>query len=368
MSVIVSLVDNPCKPDSRVTRIAESLRDADNHVTVVCRQIPGLPPGEVVNGVGYLRVPMRGRLRAGPMKFRAYQSFVARTVMGIKPNFIHANDLVTLPAALRLGRATGAKVIYDVHDLYLHQPKRRSALSQWQAERIERHGIANVDAVITVSNGLADHLRDTYGISRPAVVMNAPDTSGSPASDVRTDIGLPDSFPLAVYTGGRQTNRRLHFTIRALEAMPDLHLVMVGPANPNDEMLRRYAYDIGADDRFHILSPVKHNEVARYISTANVGLITYHSDCLNHRLSMPTKLFEAVFAGLPVVVSNFSDLRSFVRKTLTGIDCDPRQPDDLASAIRHALERGRLEPGHLNQIAIHYGWPAQAKRLLTAYT
>ena len=101
--------------------------------------------------------------------------FVEDAVMARSPAIIHANDLLALPAGVALAQRAGAKVVYDAHDMYLHQPKRRSALIRWHGERTERRNIRRADAVITTSGSMADFFQTTYGIPRPSIVINAPD-------------------------------------------------------------------------------------------------------------------------------------------------------------------------------------------------
>jgi len=59
---IAMIVNNPCAPDTRVTKEAESLTKYGYQVRVFCKTGPGLPVFETQNGVEYYRIefsPMR---------------------------------------------------------------------------------------------------------------------------------------------------------------------------------------------------------------------------------------------------------------------------------------------------------------------
>ena len=56
-------------------------------------------------------------------------------------------------------------------------------------------------------------------------------------------------------------------------------------------------------------------------------------DTLNHRLNTPTKLFDAMGAGVPVVASDLPGMAPIVRATGCGELCDPDDPADIARAI-----------------------------------
>ena len=298
----------------------------------------------------------------------------APTVKRLAPDVVDAHDLITLPGASRIAAAIGAKILYDVHDLYLHQPKRRSLLARWQGARLEGRYIRQADAVITVSNGMADHLRDAYDIPRPDVVLNSP-VDSAPSDDVgrdlRSELRLAPDIPLGVYTGARSLSRNLDRLVRALAEVPGLHLALVGhPQTVDDNRLRALADAGGCADRVHILPPVPHEIVSAYISTADFGILPYNGECLNHDVTLPTKLFEAVFAGLPVAVSELPALTDFVGRTGTGLAMDSLDEASIATTLRRMAkdrQRMRLPPTKIETLRKTYGWPAQAKILLGIY-
>lgn len=376
---IVSLVDNPCNPDSRVMRMAETLVSAGHSVTIVCKYVDPLPRDEAVNGVRYLRVPMRARPlrpRSGLFKFGAFSSFVETAVLALAPTAIHANDLISLPAATRIADRTGAAVVYDVHDLYLFDHKDRSRLALWHGERTERRNIRRADAVITVSDSMADHLQRYYGIARPTVVMNAPDIrvwdeAESGRRSLRDEIGVDPETPLGVFTGQRHLSRGVESLARALDHVPGLHLALVGFGNADgDAQLAGIAEDGRFAERLHILPPVPHDMVTAYIASADFAIIPQYDPCLNIQYSMPHKLFEAVFAGLPVAVADMPEMRGFVENTRTGLIMDTGSVDDIARVMgRMAKERHGLRLGddRVEALKEQYGWPAQAKKLVDLY-
>jgi glycosyltransferase involved in cell wall biosynthesis len=83
------------------------------------------------------------------------------------------------------------------------------------------------------------------------------------------------------------------------------------------------------------------------------------------------KLFEYMFCGLPVIASNFSNLRQIIKQTRCGLCVDPKRPDQVARAILHLLGRAKLrkqlgENGR-NAVLKTYNWQAEEKKLLNVY-
>jgi glycogen synthase len=95
-------------------------------------------------------------------------------------------------------------------------------------------------------------------------------------------------------------------------------------------------------------------------------------DTLNHRLNTPTKLFDAMGAGVPVVASDLPGMGPIVRESGCGELCDPADPADIARAIQLILDapperRAAYREACLSAARGTYAWERQAQRLLGLY-
>jgi glycosyltransferase involved in cell wall biosynthesis len=79
-------------------------------------------------------------------------------------------------------------------------------------------------------------------------------------------------------------------------------------------------------------------DVVRWAAGADVGLALIQNVSLSYFLSLPNKLFEYVAAGLPVVASDFPELRGVVEGRARGAVCAPDDPDAIARAIAWTLD------------------------------
>ena len=94
-------------------------------------------------------------------------------------------------------------------------------------------------------------------------------------------------------------------------------------------------------DRVVLAPPVPTGEVVRWAAGADVGLALIQNVSLSYFLSLPNKLFEYVAAGLPVVASDFPDLRRVVEERGLGTVCRPDDPAAIARAIAWVARRPR---------------------------
>ena len=291
----------------------------------------------------------------------------------LQPDVIHAHDLATLPAGSLAAAKTGAKLVYDSHELEVHRNVASGRLSRWARFIIERKRVRKADAVVTVCDSIADHLANAYRIPRPIVVMNAPNVSEAFRfdRDLRTDIGLAKEVPLAVYIGRITIGRGIEQCVQALVHWRGGRFALVGPVNqPTVDAAQALARDLGVADRLYVMPPVPPNAVTSYVRTADISLVAIQNVCLSYFYCLPNKLIESAHAGIPVVASNFPELRRFVEISGAGLLIDEKDPRDIAAALANAYRiREQLRPNAAQLAAVNttYGWPTQKRALEGLY-
>lgn len=292
----------------------------------------------------------------------------------LKPEIVHAHDLSTLLAGARIARKADAKLIYDAHELEIGRNTRDGRLAKWLHARIEKALISKTDAVITVSDSIADFMQSVYEIERPVVVLNSPrsDTVAAQADHVRLRLGLREETPLAIYVGSATFNRGLEVSVKALNYAPNLHLALIGPRQAGTEAaLLQEADTSGVRDRLHFIDPVPHDQVSSFIRSADVSLILIQDTCLSYKLCFPNKLLESLFAGLPILVTRLVELEKLVQRTGAGIVLDRAEPQQIAKGILTiAAGRDKFRPKaqQIEWIKSEYGWQIQEQRLKQLYS
>jgi glycosyltransferase involved in cell wall biosynthesis len=96
---------------------------------------------------------------------------------------------------------------------------------------------------------------------------------------------------------------------------------------------------------------------------------------LNHRLTTPNKLLEALAAGAPVVVSDTPGMGPIVLNDPDGPlgeTCDPSDPSSIGVAIRRILELDSNEYLSLRRRCLRaahgrWNWETEAEKLLALY-
>ena len=111
------------------------------------------------------------------------------------------------------------------------------------------------------------------------------------------------------------------------------------PATPTTSRTCASGRRARARRRASLLAPaVPTDDVVRWAAGADVGLALIQNVSLSYFLSLPNKLFEYVAAGLPVVASDFPELRGVVEGRGLGVVCPPDDRDAIARAIAWTLD------------------------------
>ncbi len=259
----------------------------------------------------------------------------------------HGHDLTALPAALAAGRRNGAPVIYDSHEIFLEAgaTARRPRWARWFFRRLEQGWVNEAAALVTVNRSLEEVLTRQYHPKRTVVLHNTPlrwTAPSPPRHLMRTALGLGPDDPIALYHGGFSAHRGLEEMAAAIlqPGLERVHAVYLGYGSMRDWLVTA-SEDPRYGGRLHVLTAVPPNELLGWVVDADVGVMPIQTSTLNHYLSTPNKLFECLSAGVPVVASDFPEIRRIVTGNPAGplgILCQQDDPADIARGIRAILE------------------------------
>ena len=298
-------------------------------------------------------------------------------LVDLQPDVLHAHHpqvLLAAREALTRLRAQGRdpKFYYDARENFAGIPPLEQGLVAAHEALIacERAMIGHADATSTVSEPIADVLRDVYQLrTRPSVFLNMPPlTTPEGPTTVREAAGLGPDVPVVVYSGTMSWARGIETIIEGIAHLPaEAHLVVVSVPLPHPMIpkLEAFAAEHGVADRLHFVGPVGQNELLHYLSGADVAVHPLPGGSPNHDAAMPNKLFEYLHAGLPLVVSDAKLMAEFV----TGNGVGEVFVSNDARSFGEAAARALTDPSRyaVREVAERYSWQGQEAAILELY-
>jgi len=236
---------------------------------------------------------------------------------------------------IRLGREAGfRKGFYSII---------RGNLDLWRRRRICRQA----DVVLCISDAMRDHMVKVEQIdpartfSFPMGFRNGPLAPNDDVAAKLRELGLPKGKTI-VYTGVLDAVRKPEFMLGVLERVvrkvPDAVLLVI--TQQTDERRVQFENQIARRNlNVKVVGPLHHTEVSRYLSCADV-MISPCPPIFEYRISSPTKTFEGLGVGLPVIGNEEVEEHARVLRDSGGGIAVPYDVDTFADAIVSVLLSG----------------------------
>ena len=358
--------------DNRVFyREAQSLRQAGYDVTLIA--VHG--QDEVRAGIRILALP-RVRRWQRPVLWAA----LLRRAIETRADVFHFHDPDLLIITPWLRWLTGRPTIYDVHEVYtdfievkeyipawLRPPM--AWVFRWLEPLLARLQSAFIFADEEIASSFAS-------IDRPkATLFNFPSRAFIEDASVATRDARPRD-PVILYLGGMERNRGSRLMIEAfrqiLKALPQARLLLVGHFAPPDleKEVRADAECRGIEHALTITGRVPFQQIGEYLRNSYLGWVTWQPVAKNQK-NIPTKLFEYMAYGLPVVSSDLASTQPFVHDGRNGYLVTADHPAEHAQAILKLLRhpRAAASMGKYGQemVLSTYNWDKMEERLLALY-
>lgn len=278
---------------------------------------------------------------------------------------LHDYDLVPYGFALKM---RGRRVVYDSHE---DTPK------QMQYQHWIAPGLRPIASSATgLMEWLAGHYFDAIIAAEPANARRFPASKTTLIHNypLKSELLFGDAQPyrerdfIVTYVGGLTEVRGLWEMVEMVRLLEDSELILGGPFFPAS--LEKEFEQRAQGLPITALGYLNRTEVAEVMNRSRVGIVLMHP-LPKHIECLPTKLFEYMAVGLPVVVSDFPDWRAIIQDADCGILVDPMDPSAAADAVRYLFEnpdeaeamgaRGR------RAVEKRFNWEMESRKLLDFY-
>ncbi len=357
---------HPNRYDGRIfERECTSLKEAGFDVTLIVND--GLPD-EIKNGVQIISIAGKGRdlfSRLSNVK-KAYIK-----AMQVNADLYHLHDPELLLIARKLSKQ-GKKVIFDSHEFTAMQILTKEYIPSIFRKIIshlyaffETRVLKKIDGVICPCTVEGKDYFSRININKAIIGNYAPKEIIESAT---ADLSRDESEKKVCYVGSICETRGALCMIKAI-ARAKRKLVLIGTAS--DELLEKMKA-MPEFKHVEFWGQLPHSEALRIIKSSYLGLSLLKDEGQYQKIdNLPTKVYEYMQLGLPVVISNSVYVNRVMKKYRFGIAVDPNDSQAVADAINDILDNEALyhsmsEEGK-RAISEEMNWENESKNLIAFY-
>jgi glycosyltransferase involved in cell wall biosynthesis len=347
---------------------ALSLRKDYQEVTILAPHQRG---DEVKSGIRIVGLKVRRRWwsRFGPL------AQMYRRGLSIGADVYHCHEADSLLVGYLIKRRLKCKLVYDSHELHSaqfpqHFPSFLRKLVEIFVRQYEKWLLGSVDYVITVNQIIRSYFLLLNPSVSVEVLYNCP-----PLRLFEESKGKGERWVLC-HEGMINFDRGLEEIIQLLVSLksryPSIKLLIIGEVySPIKEWLTSQIARFQLENHIEITGWLPYEQVGAAIQRAQLGLICYRALPNNMLAGPPNKLFNYMRYGLPVVSSDFPEIRRIIDENDCGVLVNPTDSQGFVAAVDSLLQypEEAVRMGERGQKAVVsvYNWEKMEQRLLRVY-
>lgn len=309
---------------------------------------------ETIDGVSYCWLPINTYKGNGIGRVVSMFCFVLslyfrykRVLSGFVPQLVIASSTYPLDIypANRIAKCYGAKLVFEVHDLWPLSPIEIGGYSKYHPfimlmQKAENDAYRYCNKVVSLLPNAVDHMTE-HGLLKNKFIyvpngfnMDEWITANS-CSRVYSDFFYrlkSNRKKILGYTGGHAKSNALDFLLDAMKLVDsdDIVCVLVGSGQEKARLVKR-VIDEGVDNVFFLESVIK-SDVPALLSQMDVLYIGWEKNPLYRFGISPNKLIDYMMSKKPILHS-VNAANDWVREYNCGISVDAESPSSIANGI-----------------------------------
>ncbi len=380
---ILMVLDHEFPPDIRVENEIEALSDDGHEIHLACYTRQNRPQFEKKDKLIIHRKNISAFLYKSsvaalifPFYFRFWKNFLSKILIKEKFDAIHIHDLPLVGVGIKMKKQFPVSVTADLHEnwpAYLRIARHTKTLpgrilspnKLWV--KYEKRVLLESDQIIVVTDEAKTRLiSNGIDAAKIKIVSNTLNIKHFTLPIKKKE----NSEKILFYAGGIQYHRGLHTVIKALAKTKNNHLKfwILGEGIEKRNLVKLTAnLNLTNSVRFFGWKPF--NEMIELLSQADFAMIPHiksdHTDT-----TIPHKLFQYMFAEIPVIATNCIPIRRIINETQSGVCYASDDDKELAVIFDSILAKDQIILGENGKkwVIKKYNWENEAKSLNQIYS
>ena len=301
-------------------------------------------------------------------------------VLTKKIDLMHAHNPPDLTgiASFLVSKITNVPYVFEVHDrapeLYCGEMGLDESSFVFKLMKsIERLVITNSKGIITVNKHVAAYFK-TYGGPTPIAIYTGTKINPNELGKTCVQTRKLTNKRIILYQGtldmvtiGEPVFYNLELPLKALPQIlknyPDAVLVYVGEGSGRSK-LERETRLMGLDDKVIFTGFISHKQVFHWIEKAEIVLIPF-ADNPNCHTTVPTKLYEYMAAGKPIIATKLPGISEILDHERNGLLYTVNSMNDFIKCILQLFNDSKLakklssnaQQDFISKYSLEKNWP-----------
>jgi len=352
------ILENEFPPDVRVEKEISALTQAGHKIFLVAASFKKVNEYEHLGDLTIYRIyisRLMYKLSALALLFPFYFIFWKRHLKKILSinqfDVIHLHDLPLASVVYGLGMTNDIPVVFDFHEnrpeimkLYTHTNTipGKLLISQKKWESYQNKFSQLAKRLILVTPEAKDYYIEKYSVNPETtyVVPNYADIDrlNTFSGDNKIINKYIDNFMLVYFgdTGLRRGTLTIIEAARILKEQPEFQFVIIGKSRAQQLLVKKLKeYNL---NNVELTGYLDFENIVSYIMASKVGLCPFLRN-IHHDTTYANKLFQYMFFGKPVIVSDCPAQVTIINESNAGLVYKANHPDDLANKIRELSDK-----------------------------
>lgn len=337
---------------NRTVVLAEALRNAGHDVQVLASSDSLIDAPKDYQSPGYVTYFETFPLKEKTLVNRLRNNFggqrasieTSRSLGDFDVVICTTPPLLLTTAAMKIAREKKAKLVLDVRDIWPDVAYEMGSFTPNSPygvffSHIAKKGFRRADLVVSVSPGKVEKLRDRVISGEVLLVPNGIDETfleGEVDEGILSHYGVDADSTSCVYVGNIGLAQGLGTLLDIASVRPQTKFLLFGDGADRKALEKRAEEERISNVSF--CGTIGAHEVRSVLSSASISFIPLVSSRLKD--SIPTKLYESLACGCPVLLAAVGDSADLLDECGLGMHAAPEDSEKLLAAFDGIISRG----------------------------
>ncbi len=251
------------------------------------------------------------------------------------------------------------KLIYDSHEIYVETINQFFPRNGWKSlygipmtviNKLYHRGkekklVSHVDICVTVCDSLKWHFEKIW--NKPVFVLkNCPDLESLGKLPLRNnpyieEYGCVESDKILLYQGDINPGRGLFHLINSMAVLPSEYKLFILGSGMSKNELVQLKLTLSLQNVFFI-DRLPYDQLFNYTRHSHLGISLIEPINLSKKLSLPNKLFEYMYGGVPFLASNLPEPNNLLKQSDAGYICPNFEIQSIKKSIEQVFANAEL--------------------------